>query len=263
MITKKHHFLSFKDYRENFAKEVDIIREQNIEKHKQYGQSEDFFSSFRLAENFGFMKIEELLFMRGILDKLKRISNITKKQGHHSVAGEGLTESVYDVIGYSLLIHAYYQCKKKGDFGSETALEAIKIMMDEVAKIAQEKNNDYSNASSGENKDNYNAFENFNLAEDYNLSSVENGILARIAIKVQRINNHIINQADTKTIGADILDMITYGIILVVYLKTLKKAPEVKEEKNVVMTNATIETNKKIVKDEPKQWEGVDFFANK
>lgn len=213
------NYLSFEDFGKMFQSELSKINETMIENHKKYGKDEDFFSSFRLVSDLGFMTIWEVIYMRGILDKLKRIWNILKRNWEYSVQWEGLYESVYDIIGYAILLMNYAVAEKNNNYTFAFAEENTNKFMKHMENTIIAKNTDYSNSTG--NKDNLsaNAIENFVLIEKCGIASIENWILSRIAIKTQRIANHLKNKVDTKVIGEDIVDFVIYSIILLIVLK--------------------------------------------
>lgn len=207
-------YYPFETFNQNFQNELNVIKKINAEKNQKYGKEGNFFSSFQLIWDLGIMPIENFLVMRGILDKFNRIVNLKAKKSN-AVSWEGIKESVYDMVGYALLLHAYLQCRKNNKFDWNTALGNIESLISYIMKTFVEKNSDYSSKTTDEEaQKKQNAIENFVIVEKCWLSTTEDGIMARIAIKVQRIINLLVNKADEKSLWAEILDFIVYCLIL-------------------------------------------------
>lgn len=232
-------FLSFQDFNEKFSKELAEIEKINKEKNEKYGREENFFSSFQLIQDMGIMPIEKFLVMRGILDKLNRVSNIRAKQSN-AVKGEWIRESMQDMVGYALLLHAYLQCKKNNKFAWSDAIGHINTLLSYIQTTFIEKNSDYSSKTTdAELQKQQNAIENFVLVEKYGLSTTEDGVLARVVLKVQRLINLISKCADEKTIGLEILDFIIYCCIYNIILEWKAQGAN---KPTVVSTHTTTNT---------------------
>lgn len=206
-------YYPFEIFNQNFQKEVEAIRKINIEKNEKYGKINNYFSSFQLIWDLGIMSIEKFLVMRGILDKFNRVVNLKAKKSN-AVVWEWVKESVQDMVGYALLLHAYLQCKKANNFDWANALLHIDNLLSYLTKTFIEKNSDYSSKTTdAEAQKKQNAIENFVIVEKCGLATTEDWVLARVAIKVQRIINLLLHKADEKALGAEILDFIVYCLI--------------------------------------------------
>ena len=200
-----------KEFETLFNFYLEYIRQLNKVKHEKYGQQTDYFSSFRLSEDLNVLPVERLIYVRGFLDKSIRIGNLKNKDS--AVINEWVEETVTDLIGYALLLNAYIQWKKANNFWSEKALQNTEAMIDYISKTVGEKNTDYSGKN--ENQED-NAIRNFVIAEKLWFCTTQEGILARLSIKIQRLGQLILNNADSKAIGEEVVDLSVYAIIYLV-----------------------------------------------
>lgn len=191
-----------KIFNEMIQKNLDEIKKINEQKEKEY-QWETKYSTFEYSAKLWFLSVENLLFIRWIWDKINRLASLHRKNFENSVSWETVFDTCNDLINYSALLADYLISK---DWTTYTKI------FDEVAKIFENKNWDYSNTQDD-------AIANFNEIENLWLWKTEDWMLARIAIKVQRIANFLRNWEKNERFYDEIIDLIIYTLIFSNYLK--------------------------------------------
>ena len=189
-------------FNEMIQKNLDEIRKINEQKEKEY-QWETKYSTFEYSAKLWFLSVENLLFIRWIWDKINRLSSLHRKNFENSVSWETVFDTCNDLINYSALLADYLISKDWTTYNK---------IFDEVAKIFENKNWDYSNTQDD-------AIANFNEIENLWLWKTEDWMLARIAIKVQRIANFLRNWEKNERFYDEIIDLIIYTLIFSNYLK--------------------------------------------
>ena len=191
-----------KIFNEMIQKNLDEIKKINEQKEKEY-QWETKYSTFEYSAKLWFLSVENLLFIRWIWDKINRLASLHRKNFENAVSWETVFDTCNDLINYSALLADYLISK---DWTTYTKI------FNEVAKIFENKNWDYSNTQDD-------AIANFNEIENLWLWKTEDWMLARIAIKVQRIANFLRNWEKNERFYDEIIDLIIYTLIFSNYLK--------------------------------------------
>lgn len=96
-------------------------------------------------------------------------------------------------------------------------LKEFKELLLAMYALTKAKNSDYANAD--------NAFQNFELISHLGAATTEQGFVVRMSDKLQRIANLISREnmvADEK-IGDTLLDLATYSLLFLLYLKSKSK----------------------------------------
>ena len=226
-------------FNEMIQKNLDEIRKINEQKEKEY-QWETKYSTFEYSAKLWFLSVENLLFIRWIWDKINRLASLHRKNFENSVSWETVFDTCNDLINYSALLADYLISKDWTTYNK---------IFDEVAKIFENKNWDYSNTQDD-------AIANFNEIENLWLWKTEDWMLARIAIKVQRIANFLRNWEKNERFYDEIIDLIIYTLIFSNYLKykmwNTSNTELKKEESNTIKLEPKQE-ELNTIKSEPKQ----------
>ena len=220
-------------FNEMIQKNLDEIRKINEQKEKEY-QWETKYSTFEYSAKLWFLSVENLLFIRWIWDKINRLASLHRKNFENSVSWETVFDTCNDLINYSALLADYLISKDWTSYNK---------IFDEVAKIFENKNWDYSNTQDD-------AIANFNEIENLWLWKTEDWMLARIAIKVQRIANFLRNWEKNERFYDEIIDLIIYTLIFSNYLKYKMWNTSNLEAKQVELKQEEVKQSKQ---EEPKQ----------
>ena len=94
------------DFNERLDLIFAAIKETLNNKSHDYCGKEDRFKNFRLSSDILEISIEEVILSR-TLDKISRISQLIKNQ-EPRVTNESLSDSIMDLVGYSLILAVYY-----------------------------------------------------------------------------------------------------------------------------------------------------------
>lgn len=206
-----------KIFNEMIQKNLDEIKKINEQKEKEY-QWETKYSTFEYSAKLWFLSVENLLFIRWIWDKINRLASLHRKNFENAVSWETVFDTCNDLINYSALLADYLISKDWTTYNK---------IFNEVAKIFENKNWDYSNTQDD-------AIANFNEIENLWLWKTEDWMLARIAIKVQRIANFLRNWEKNERFYDEIIDLIIYTLIFSNYLKYKMWNTSTVENKEVV-----------------------------
>jgi len=98
-----------KDYLQELKNIFSTCLNIAIKKNHDYAKDADPFSNFKLSELLAEIRTEDGIYTR-LLDKVSRVGQLLHK--NNFVKGEGIEDSLIDIINYSAILYIYLKNKK-------------------------------------------------------------------------------------------------------------------------------------------------------